>query len=84
MYDVFRYCEREGEDTKIMFENDLKQIELKIQELNDYKGKLENFNNKIRQNQNITRQEFEELHLPKLDDNDNIINTANVVTYNRP
>ena len=49
--------------------------------------KLENFNNKIRQNQNITRQEFEEfeeLHLPKLDDNDNIINTANVVTYNRP
>ena len=67
-----------------MFENDLKQIELKVNELNDYKGKLENFNNKIRQNQNITRQEFEELHLPKLDDNDNIINTANVVTYNRP
>ena len=65
-----------------MFENDLKQIELKINELNDYKGKLENFNNKIRQNQNITRQEFEELHLPKLDDNE--INTANVVTYNRP
>ena len=84
MYDVFRYCEREGEDTKKMFENDLEQIELKVNELNDYKGKLENFNNKIRQKENITRKEFEELHLPKLDDNDNIINTANVVTYNRP
>lgn len=69
---------------KKKYENKLEQIKLKIDELNDYKGKLENFNNKIRQNQNITRQEFEELHLPKLDDNDNIINTANVVTYNRP
>lgn len=78
MYDVFRYCEREGEDTKRMFENDLKQIELKIEELNVYKGKLENFNNKLRKNGNIVRIEFEELHLPKLDDNDNII------TYNRP
>ena len=84
MYDVFRKCDVEGEDTKKKYENKLEQIELKIKELNDYKGKLENFNNKIRQNQKITRKEFEELHLPKLDDNDNIINTANVVTYNRP
>ena len=84
MYDVFRKCDVEGEDTKKKYENKLEQIELKIKELNDYKGKLENFNNKIRQNQKITRKEFEELHLPKLDDNDNIINTVNVVTYNRP
>lgn len=75
-------CRRRRKKKK--YENDFEQIKLKIQELKDYKGKLENFNNKIRQNQNITRQEFEELHLPKLDDNDNIINTANVVTYNRP
>ena len=75
MGNVFKACERDDEESKQKFEEDLKKLKDELEVLKTYSKNLEELNGKIKRKQNVKKEDFEKLHLPKLDA-DNTTTTA--------
>lgn len=67
MGNAFKACEREDEENKGQLEEDLKKFKEELEELKAYSNNLGILNEKIKNKQNLKKDDFDKLYLPKLD-----------------
>lgn len=79
MGNVFKKCEREDDESKQQYKNELKKLEEELKELKSYSVNLGELNNKIRNKKNLKKEDFDKLNLPKLDNNTTTTTTSKFV-----